>query len=46
MNKKDQRILKLHAKGLNPEQIAKKIGCPDDVKRIMTAIERNSGKNK
>lgn len=38
MSKKDQRILKLHAKGMTIEQIAKKIGCPEDLNRIRQTI--------
>ena len=33
-----QRIIKLHRRGLLPEQIARKIGRPGDVARVMDAL--------
>lgn len=42
MSTTDKRILKLHAKGLTPEQIARKIGRPGDVERVLKAIERGA----
>lgn len=40
MSTKDLRILKLHLRGLRPEQIARKIGIPHDVKRVIDGLER------
>jgi len=36
----DQRILKLARKGLSLESIARKIGRPGDVERVLKALER------
>jgi len=41
MNKKDQRIIKLHQAGLSVEQIARKIGNPQGTERVLAALERN-----
>ena len=40
-NKTDERIMKLFYNGLNPEQIARKIGRPDDIDRVVSAIRKN-----
>ena len=40
----DLRIKKLAAKGLTPEQIARKIGRPGDVERVLRVL--NKGKKK
>ena len=37
-NHTDARILKLYAKGLSLEQIARKIGRPNDVPRVKSAL--------
>ncbi len=39
----DLRILKLHRRGLTPEQIARKIGRPGDVERVRDALKRAKG---
>jgi len=36
----DERIIKLHRRGLTAEQIARKIGRPDDVARVIAALAR------
>ena len=35
----DERIRKLHKKGLSVEQIARKIGRPGDVERVEQALK-------
>lgn len=40
MNTKDLRILKLHARGLTVEQIARKIGDPQNTERVLKALAR------
>lgn len=39
-NHKDARVLKLHAKGLPPSRIARKLGAPDDIARVLAALTR------
>ena len=39
-NHKDARIAKLHAKGLEPAQIARKLGAPDDIERVVQGLRR------
>ena len=38
MNHTNERIKKLLAKGMTPEQIAKKIGRPNDVDRVLKVV--------
>lgn len=38
MNKTDQRIIKLLDTGLDPDQVARKIGRPGNTDRVMDAI--------
>ena len=40
MNTKDERIVKLFLRGLSLEQIARKIGMPDNVQRVREGLER------
>ena len=40
MNETDKRIIKLFLQGVTPQRIAKRIGRPDDVERVMDAIRR------
>lgn len=35
-----KRIRKLAKKGLTPEQIARKIGRPGDIERVLQALEK------
>lgn len=39
-NHKDARIKKLAAKGLTIEQIARKLGAPDDLERVRAGLKR------
>ena len=41
MNKKDERIVKLWRNGLTVEQIARKLGAPDNVKRVEEGLTRS-----
>lgn len=43
MNHTDERILKLARCGLTDEQIARKIGRPNDLERVRRAIGQRSG---
>ena len=36
----EERILKLARKGLSPAQIARKIGRPSDIPRVLEALKR------
>jgi len=42
MSHTDKRILKLSAKGLSEESIARKIGRPGDVERVRKALNRHT----
>ena len=41
-NQKDARIWKLIDKGLTVEQIARKIGDPNNVQRVLDALKRRA----
>ena len=41
MNKTDKRIISLWNKGLPIKRIAKRIGRPNNIKRIIDCLERN-----
>ena len=38
INHTDERIKKMLARGLSPEQIARKIGRPDDIQRVVRVM--------
>lgn len=40
MSQTEARILKLAKRGLSPEQIARKIGRPNDVERVKKTLEK------
>ena len=39
-NIKDKRILKLWNRGLSIQQIARKIGCPENPERVIDGLKR------
>ncbi len=40
MNHKDERIFKLWSRGLTIAQIARKIGMPDNLQRVLDGLTR------
>lgn len=40
MNAKDARILKFFRAGCSVERIAKKLGMPDNIERVIQGLER------
>ena len=45
MNKTDRRIIVLWYKGLTMERIAKRIGRPNDIDRVIRGLESDNIKN-
>jgi len=45
-NHKDARIKKLHEKGMTVEQIARKLGAPEDLERVREGLARIAGGEK
>lgn len=41
MNNKDERIVKLWRRGLTEQQIAKKLGAPDNLERVRDGLVRS-----